>query len=306
MHKLNFHAPKFAESYIDQVKDRSLQLITSGIWSGIEISTLRTWLNNFNTSDEKYFAACVLDSLMYRSSSQTDALLEQLFTRCIPEYFLMHPTPININDDILKLMRKENNESDPGIRFVAVLKEGDPPTKSATFIARLIKRKFDVDEKWIVVARDIHKLINNGIKIFIFIDDFLGTGDQFKSVFKQQCLDKYVDDNYFLYSPLVAHEKGIRNLKKEFKNIHITCAEILNKRHSIFDKSSDCFKDNENTVKSARIFYYHLLKARGLTVKNRNGWGHLGLAYAFSHAVPDNCLPIFYVENRIWQPLFKR
>ena len=77
----------------------------------------------------------------------------------------------------------------------------------------------------------------------------------------------------------------------------------------MFNPEARCFDDGENTPMSAERFYYDLLLKKGINVKSaeRLGFGGLGLAYVFEHAVPDNNLPIFWHPgNSDWAPLFDR
>jgi hypothetical protein len=68
-----YHLPDRATTYVDSVVQRCENLIGSGIWSGLEVKQLRAWLANFLTPLERYFAIRILDHLIYRSDSQTDA-----------------------------------------------------------------------------------------------------------------------------------------------------------------------------------------------------------------------------------------
>lgn len=80
-----FKLPRDGKIYIDQIVERCTSLIQCGIWGDMHPSHLRRWMKNFTTDEEKYFAACVLDSLIYRSKSQTIALIRQLFQRALPD-----------------------------------------------------------------------------------------------------------------------------------------------------------------------------------------------------------------------------
>lgn len=53
-------------SFIQHKKSQCGKLIEYGIWKGIDSNDLSAWLKNFSTEQEKYFAACIMDWLVYR------------------------------------------------------------------------------------------------------------------------------------------------------------------------------------------------------------------------------------------------
>ena len=52
---------------------------------------------------------------------------------------------------------------------------------------------------------DIRSNIKKGVRTFVFIDDFLGTGDQFIEFVEHEGLSSIIETNYTAYLPLVAH-----------------------------------------------------------------------------------------------------
>ncbi len=174
----DFKVPDDGIIYMRQTEERCMDLIYHGIWFGIDQNRLRRWLSNFRSDEEKYFASCVLDSVIYRSEDQTIALIQQMFQRTLPDMDRGDPMPITPIDDWTYAL-KRNVKTDPGLRFVTVARRSDPPTKSAYYIARLLKRNFIIDERLIIKPEHVQEKIIQGINTFLFIDDFLGTGTQF-------------------------------------------------------------------------------------------------------------------------------
>ena len=306
-----FSLPPGAHAYIKEITERCEDLINTGIWSGIHVQRLRGWLNNFRTEQEKYFAACVLDNLIYRSEAQTIALLKQLFQRTIPDLIRLNISTIDAIYDWEEKLKRSPTDCpvNPEVRLVTATGMNDSPTKSAHQIARLMKRFLRIDEKWIINSWEIIENIRCGIKIFIFIDDFLGTGSQFESLISDGPLNQVLSEAYFAYLPLTAHVQGISYLQKNFPLLHVSATEILDETHGVFHGKSACFKDGINSPQIAKEFYYNLLDKHKISVTgaNRRGFGHLELAYIFQHAAPDNSLPILWWEySEKWYPLFDR
>jgi hypothetical protein len=304
-----FQVPADGLLYLSEIVERCEDLIHHHIWSGIHISRLKRWLANFKTDKEKYFAACVLDALIYRSQDQTIALIKQLFQRILPDLARLDPIPDGPTSDWTPSLKKGSYKPDPGVRLVTVVRQTDPPTKSAYIIARFMKQYLSIDEAWIIKPWDMQRHFDCGIKVFVFIDDFLGTGDQFIELIGSESLQQLLRIAYCAYVPLAAHVIGITALRNAYPDLRVRTVERLDSTHSLFNASCTCFEDSTNNREIARFFYYDLLRIKGINIEgpNRRGYGHLELAYSFSHATPDNCLPIlWWKKNPAWNPLFDR
>lgn len=308
MSKYDFKIPQDGHIYINGIIDRCENLIHHDIWHGIHPIKLRKWLSNFNTEEERYFAACVLDNLIYRSEDQTIAMMKHLLQRTLSDLNRTDPMPLSPEINFEQTL-KRTFPIDPKIRLVTVLRRADPHSKSSPTIARFMKRKLFVDENWIIKPWEIKEKIKEGIKVFLFIDDFLGTGDQFEKFFIAEMSYALLENAYFAYVPLTAHLKGIESLQNIYPNLRVTAVEIIDNTHSLFHPESLCFQDGINSPKSAKNFYYSLLNSKNISIygPERRGYGSFELAYAFSHAVPDNCLPIlWWSDEENWYPLFDR
>lgn len=66
---MTFSVPRDGGLFITDISERCASLIDVGIWEGITRTQLAAWLTNFETDAEKYFAACVLDTLIFRSEA---------------------------------------------------------------------------------------------------------------------------------------------------------------------------------------------------------------------------------------------
>jgi len=303
-----FRLPKYAEAYARSVFERTETLAAFPVWEGLDLVRLRRWEQNFEGMTERYFAACVLDRLIYRSDSQTRALAKQLFERSLADLVRRDPPPIPPIDDWRAALSQRNGH-DPLIRIVPAVKSSDPPTKSGFVVGRLLKRFIHVSETWIIDAGRIDESVVSGAKILLFVDDFLGTGHEFEQFGRSIHLSNYIKDMYVIYAPLVAHDRGIQHLKRVLPGIRIANAERLRNEDSLFDAGSDCFEDGVNTPASATGFYESLLRSKGINLRGSRqfGYGGLGVAYAFQHAVPDDSLPLFWWNrSNSFAPLFDR
>jgi hypothetical protein len=296
-------------TYTEEVLERCRGLIQCGIWAGLHVSRFRRWLTNFRTDLERYFAACILDNLIYRSEQQTVSLIRQLLQRTLVDLTRQDPTPLGALPDWLTLLRTDPRGADPRLRLVAVVQRDDPPTKSAYVIARHMKRYLRIHESWIITPWGVKESAAKGTQVFVYIDDFLGTGDQFSEITRIETLERTFDATYSVYAPLAGHVRGVAALRTSHPRLKVAPVEVLTEDYSLFSPESPTFDDGVNTPKAAESFYDALLAARGITLYgcDRRGYGGLELAYTFSHAVADNCLPIlWYAHSTDWQPLLDR
>ena len=289
--------PKDWNTYFNSIRDRCQNLVELGIWSGLDINRLNAWKQNFKTDEEKYFSACVLDSLMYRSNQQTYSLIHQLLYKNLNNLVRINKIeglgtfPTNM----------QQLTDDPMIRFVPVVTHEEPVTKSSYEILRYCKRHFGINESWIINPPDIKKNFDAGIKAIVFIDDFLGTGVQFDETCIYADLYDVIKIQIIIYAPLVAHEKGIGYLSSTHPNLKITCTEKLtSETHSFFN---NYFKEN---VDEAKQFYKELMISRGISfdMLEPYGYGNMELTYSFEHASPDNSLQILHKNTDNWVSLF--
>ncbi|MFI4912884.1 MAG: hypothetical protein ACIAQZ_14570 [Sedimentisphaeraceae bacterium JB056] len=316
--KIDFILPNDSDIYVDNIVGRSKALINTGIWDGLEIVDLEIWLNNFKTKEEKYFSACVLDSLIYRSDKQMKSMMLQILERNLVDLTRIHPPQDNSNKNWYEALM--NPDVDPKIRVVPVLIPGSP-TKSGAPIARMYKKDLLISENWIIEPGHINLAKDQGVNCFIFIDDFMGTGVQFGTDFimepeynrvnckEEHKLSSIIRNDYVVYAPLVAHSEGIKAIKEEYSQIHIIAADILEESHDFFSEDAvNSGKFGGNSVAVAKKFYYDLLKKNNLASNkdNRRGYGSLGLTYFFQSAMPDNCLPILWKKTHNWHPLQSR
>jgi hypothetical protein len=291
---VSFGLPKDFSIYIEQINEKVNNFINLNIWRGIEKTKLKQWQKNFLSEEEKYFAACILDNLIYRNDDQTESMLLNLLTVDIPNLLLKHK-PLNVDPYIT--IDGFKNATEPNVRLVCVKSEFDSPSKSSHFIARMLKRKMMIHEGWLITPDKIQPCINSGTKCFIFIDDFLGTGNQFNEMGIEILLRDKLDikDVFFAYAPLTAHTIGIDFLQKEYPKLKLTCVEQLDESNSVFNA---CFNDGINTPITSKQFYLDFMKRKtGLTTSLDSaflGYGTLELAYVFQQAVPDNNIPLLY------------
>ena len=100
-----------------------------------------------------------------------------------------------------------------------------------------------------------------GSSQFLFIDDFLGTGDQFCGFAQQFNLSTSLQGCYAVYAPLAAHKDGISAVQNYIPDLHVVTVEAIDNSYSLFSDKSPWFNDGLNSPNMARD-YYDTLVAR--------------------------------------------
>lgn len=303
-HSAPFSMPPLGPTYTAQVVERCEDLIHHNIWGGLTIPRLRGWYANFHDPLEKYFAARLLDSLIYRSRHQTTAVAIQLLQRALPQSIRSSPRPSAPSDDWLLALRAK---TDPGIRIVPVLRDSDPPTKSGLTICRLLTKQLGISEDLMIWPWQIQDQLKRGIIEFLLVDDFVGTGKQFIKFYKRFSIGTLSRQASFTYAPLSAHHKGLKSIAKNvLPTVNTVAAELLTDEHSLFAPGTLHFRDGLNSPATARQFYLSFLHKYQLTPRDAFGYGQLAVSYGFEHATPNATLPLFWGRWNHFSPLLER
>ena len=297
--EMPFVLPPHGAAYTDHIIARCRDLITHNIWQGIDDLQLNLWLNNFPNAEQRYFAARVLDILMYRSDPQTKSMLTHLFHRTIPDLARSH----NFATDLHSICDRLQSNYDPEVRLVPVMPARQATMASGPLITRLAQKHLNFRKKWIIP----HRKIRSTTPFVVFLDDFIGTGNQFSRFLKQERLTHLVTERRCCYVAVAAHSTGIDSLRDEFPDLAVSAVDSLSPQNSLFHHQSLAFPDGTNTIADARAFYRQMLNTFRIRLHYQGGYGGLDLAYAFAHAVPNNCTPLlWWPQNRHWIPLFRR
>lgn len=280
--------------YIEQVVDRCQKLIRIGIWDGIQESRLVGWLGCLRNCDADLLGAYLLDNLAFRSRDQYASLLDSVFYE--------RPLSFQAKDihllDVLK--RKPSDIPDIKIRVAPVIGHTAPPTKSGPYILRLAQRRYRIHNDWLAWPHALGKM--SGLSNIFFVDDFCGTGNQFIEFLAEIDIQQILKANpgvRITYLVTTVHNDGLLRIQREHTDVNIVWGERLHSINSVL--SSEAFARYRVSGFSDLIErqYQAALKYTGLPTKGRisDGFGSLGLAYGFSHATPNNTLPIFWMST---------
>ncbi|WP_178861935.1 phosphoribosyltransferase-like protein [Thiomicrorhabdus cannonii] len=309
-----FKVPPGQEYFFENVRSKVDALIDYKVWPELKKTQLRAWLNNFSTDCEEYFAAHLLDALLYRSNRMIESSFFEIAHQIIPREIekTSNSNLINCYRNILGKKKCGNK-----IKFCTVPKLN--AGASGESILRSFFRATGIDDKLGVRSDKISSVLEKA-EVLIFIDDISGTGKQFKDYLNNPLekngkpLIELLQNKIVIFSPLIAHQEALKNIGGEFlhQDVFVKPVETISEKDSFFYSADGFFRgDGYNSVCDAKTFYEDFLVKKGFQIKNENKYGRLGqaLTCVFNNfSCPNNTLPIYYHDNGSadWKPLFKR
>lgn len=237
------------------------------------MSWIIDWLNNFDTADQD-MAISVLEHIDYYRPEDISTILMQEVA------------------ELQKLNRK--------LHFVGVGKPGKSGGHMLYYIQNIFKSKpyKDIPHKIYWTIRDINCVELTDNDEIVFVDDIIGSG---KTQYKELVNAHIPPKGEFGLSVLcvVINEKGQSLLNRKIPEIKIF-GEV---KYDAFDLEKRLFGTQKRT-KEIREFCHKY----GLNLDKINplGYGNSQMLVIFSHAVPNNTLPIIWKETPKWKALVPR
>lgn len=294
---------------VSEVLSKCEVLRRAGFWPSEQTLKSRAWLNNFDDCD-KPLAAVLLDRFTFYSKRLTDSLLIASYNS-LGDGLSKGPI-VNSGDELIEALKSAV--------FTPVTGEIPNPTDSGYAFCRLARQILCVPEDN-VVSTDKAILHARLGKTVVFLDDFIGTGDQFLSTWCRKYnirggefvsfSDAYSISNFTaIYITLVSTDFGVRNIHNALPNVAICSAHILEQKSTVFGLDKIAFSQNEIDI-FLKKYSARLCPAEEYISSNPRyliyGYQERGLMFAFEHSVPDATLPIFWSPGIDgWQPLIER
>lgn len=303
-----FRVPEKNHSLFDEVLERFRVLLRKRIITGVDETVLDQWIGNFITEEERYFAACILNRLVFRSQAMIDSAIDHCLQCVLPTF--LRKNSIFPHEDIEGfLYALKTADTKYPIRFVGV--DGDKACdtgKSGVLIIREYKRHANINKQLTCRPDKLSELADD-VQCIVFVDDMLGTGKQFIAFSKAHSLDELAAKKNIkmVYCPLVAYSKGLEKLRQKCPWLTVFPVEVLDEQHRFFcgsTKSPELWQvDEYNTVLDVKSFFNNLAGKHGLPRLNQY---NLDLVLGFEHSTPNNSLPLLWSNSEKWTALLKR
>jgi hypothetical protein len=196
------------------------------------------------------------------------------------------------------------------------------PTDSGYTFARKARQVLQIQEERILGPdRVLEKLLSGVQRTIVFVDDFVGSGNQFIDTWNREInvggktwasfrrIAPLVRGAKFFYCPLICTDVGYKRIRQNCPEIILHPAHVLSRRYNALDPDSLIWP---NELKSTACEFIRKASLRAGIPDNNGGvndwrgFKKLGLTLAIGDSVPDATLPIFYWEQNGWKPLIRR
>ncbi len=239
----------------------------------ISDKAILAWLEQFDQKDKPVILK-LISSFNYYSSRKVADFVKKLY--------------IMVNSALEKLKGK--------IWFVPV----GYVAKSGSIIAYYFRTQNGLPQDCFIAPSDLGSLNLNNEDAIVFLDDFVGTGNQACQVWQNVVVPlKNTSDCRFVYAVLVGYEKGLENIQASKGFIPIA-VEVLTENDMPFSPHGILFKD-EDEKKHAR----EVVKKYGLRLYPNHplGYNETQGLIGFFYSTPNNTLPIFWSTEASWKPI---
>ncbi len=234
------------------------------------------WLEQFEP-DERPFICQLLKGFKYFGSAQVAESVKVLYQHVL----------------------NDSGKSQKDIWFVPV----GYVAKSGSIIAYYFRVQNNLDQSRFVSPTDLASLPLKQTSAVVFIDDFLGTGNQACQVWENIARPVYEKTGAdFYYATLVAYTEGHVNLRKTTRFLPFAI-DVLSETDSPFSEGNPVF-DNENDREQCE----KIVARYGNTLYPNHPLGYRrtqGMV-GFFYSTPSNTLPIFWSSQHDWHPLLAR
>jgi hypothetical protein len=289
--------------YQKEVLQKCDALRKAGLWPSEQFLRPTAWLNNFEEQD-RGIAAFLLDKFTFYSQRYTDALLTSSYN--------------SLNSFLNPCSQEEANKLISDAKFTLITGETPNPTDSGFLICRRLRQLFNIRESNIVSPEQaLSHAISGGM--VIFVDDFIGSGDQFLRTWKRNYSSNYPcsffdiasqRDFHSIYLTIIALDSGLENIRNEAPSVNVAACHVLDEKSTVHGIVSNLFTTSE--INNFLEKYVDRLTPREHYIERHRefkkfGYHSKGLMLGFEHSVPDASLPIFWsIGTDGWVPLFER
>ena len=288
---------------------KKIRFMTNNIWNGISFSDVERFLTNFG--EDRIVGLTLLDMLIYYSYEQEEYIVKNLIRLLKRELWISEE--VGKRDKSAREINKSLNEVYKTMCFIPV--NDHDPSDSAFSLTTIYKKSEDVSRMVeYVEVKDTPLMIALQKKFFVFYDDIIGTGTQFRKFWsktehfgKQNITLNYIaeknPDIKFYYLVLGGYKNSIDTLMEEFPNLKVIASEIFTKDYDIFNEENEYWEFNSD--KREQVLQYIQKKESELGSKSSFS---LNLPLLFQHSRASNTALSLYWFSKPdkWKELYRR
>jgi hypothetical protein len=287
-------------------------LIDFHAWDHTKIDP-RGWMNNFERADRPIAAA-----LLGRFTFYSDQLVDQLFRAAFQSLSNLAPGGWKP----FATAQTEWRDFCANALITLVQGENPNPADSGWLFARKARQILGVSEAQLVTpAEAIGQVLAGHSGAVIFVDDFVGSGEQFIRTWRRQMVTPHHGQSSFeqatqinrtaefYYCNAMTTVRGRDRIAAAAPNVRVSAGNLVPYDHSLSGLGSVLWRADEKAsgIEMIRRISTDLgYREDNGGLNDWEGFHKLGLGLAFEHSVPDATLPVFYTDRNGWTPLVRR
>lgn len=272
---------------------------------------VKGWLNNFRAA-ERSMARNLLNAFIFLS----DEITRQIFVSAVHR----------LSYDIVRLkVAHAESRAEWGAFLGSVLVipvPGERPhmADSGHLFARFSRDQIGIHPDRIMSAVDgLKYLFNHGAMPVLFVDDFVGSGNQFVTMWQRPIeiggrmatFQEFARNNPKwkpFYSPVLCTQTGYTEIESQCPAVLVRPGNMLPAQYSALAPDSCLWPDELRG--NAEGFLRDVSIRAGIPdalgdADDWRGYQSLALAVGFDHGFPDATLPLFRWNRNGWRPLFR-
>ncbi|MDO8909529.1 MAG: hypothetical protein Q7W55_13645 [Pseudohongiella sp.] len=295
------------EIFYDDVCRKVKTLTASGVWSA-DASVVLAWLANFKADEHRYIAAHILDRTTFRTEKMLEGGYKRFLATSFRETAMLHLGTSNINiRDWFEILREHPKGIHSNLLLCPVTKAGESGDSGNHIVRILTGELFNQHRTLSPFETPLSNQTNN---LILIVDDFVGSGVQFKEFADKTNLKEAARNNKIVYAPAIAYYKGLQSIYEENYGIDIIPLEILGKSEQFFQHENGIkfCGDDINAEQDVLACYQEMrLLDPGF---GRGGWlgrDRASLSVMFQWGCPNQSLGImWYQGSNPWNRLARR
>jgi len=293
----------------ERVLEETETLGRAQVWPSERIRP-RPWLENFSDEGERQIAAVLLKRFTFLS--------DDLFVSHLRGAFL----------SISRCAEFDTGSSEHAMAWRIFCEEAlvthaerevPDATQSGSGLLPIVRKRLGLDRGQMLVPQEAADAVWYGFDgPVVFLDDFVGSGEQFVSTMKRErdCPDgsrrtftEMLAERRFYYVVGLCTARGKFRLEREFPGLKVVAGSILPEDYNLSDPNCPLWpaECREAGVQMIEKYGRQLgFDAEDGGERDWRGYNASGLALAFEHGTPDATLPIFHGAVDGWVSLVDR
>lgn len=290
-------------------------------WNKLQKRDIDNWIKNFGGNEE--LAEIILKNVIYYNNPQIKSYTRFLVNRLkeqVYEQIMLEANYAFVDDGVLQSAWQEYKQK---TRFVPAAVMGDT-TSSAFMVLRQWRSVLEgVSGKGKKLFSDIASMEKDyemGIRRFILVDDFSGSGSQMLEVLEQEIVFQgqpielgrlldYVEDVEIIVAVYVVHTEAIRVVGKKYPKVKMIYVDLISDDLNYLNEKSIMYRKLDEKKAKAIVAQIQKLcdtvKKEDTELQQLSSYV-LNIPIVFEHGCPNNTLILLFAHTDNWQQLFKR